>query len=173
MSVALAAEGCRVALAGRRADALQATASQIREAGGEALVCPVDVTDEESVARLFSAVEAEYGRLDVLFNNAGAVALGTPIDELDYADWRRVINVNLSGAFLCTREAFRLMKRQRPKGGRIINNGSVSAQTPRPGSAAYTSSKHGLTGLTRASALDGREHTSLWGSWTSGTHALR
>jgi len=152
-AVALAGAGFTVVVAGRRADALAAVAA---EAGAVALVC--DVRDEESVASVFAEVDARFGRLDVLFNNAGVGAPATPLEELELERWRAVIDTNLTGTFLCTREAFRLMKRQSPRGGRIINNGSLSAYVPRPLSAAYTASKHAITGLTRSTSLDGRAY---------------
>src|SRR5205085_1875603 len=141
-----------VVLAGRRAVALEQTA----EGSLRALAVPTDVTDEASVDALFARIEATYGRLDVLFNNAGAGAPGVPLEELTLEQWRRAIDVNLTGAFLCLRGAFRLMKRQTPRGGRVINNGSISATTPRPNSCPYTASKHAITGLTKSAALDGR-----------------
>jgi NAD(P)-dependent dehydrogenase (short-subunit alcohol dehydrogenase family) len=146
------AQGWRVALLGRRAEALTETAA----GAGAALVLPCDVTDEAQVAASFGAVEAAWGRLDVLFNNAGMSLPGAPIDEIAVADWRRLAAVNIDGMFLCARAAFGLMRRQTPQGGRIINNGSISAHVPRPGSAPYTLSKHAVTGLTRTLGLDGR-----------------
>lgn len=144
--------GWRVGLIGRRADALEQTA-----AGSDAaLVLPCDVTDETAVDAAFDHAVREWGRLDVLFNNAGALLISKLIDEISYDEWRRVTDVNITGMFLSARAAFRQMRRQDPKGGRIINNGSVSAQTPRPGSAPYTVSKHAVTGLTKTLALDGR-----------------
>ena len=148
--------GYRVVLAGRRADALEAAG---RESGAPAdhwLAVPTDVADEQSVAALFARTKEKFGRLDVLFNNAGTNAPGVPIDELPVEKWREVIDINLTGVFLCAREAFRLMKQQQPTGGRIINNGSISAHVPRPNSSPYTASKHGVSGLTKALGLDGR-----------------
>jgi NAD(P)-dependent dehydrogenase (short-subunit alcohol dehydrogenase family) len=153
VAVALAKEGWSVALAGRRADPLQETAAK---AGGRALPVPTDVTDETSVKALFDRTVAEFGRVDMVFNNAGAVAPGVPPDELTVAQWQAVVDVNLTGSFLCAREAFRVFKAQTPRGGRIINNGSVSAYVPRPNSSPYTATKHAISGLTRALALDGR-----------------
>jgi len=150
-------EGYRVALAGRRLHLLEAAAAEAG-AGERALPVPADVTDPAAVRALFAAVQARFGRLDVLFNNAGLAAPAVPLDELPLEAWRQVVDVNLTGAFLCTQAAFALMKAQDPRGGRIINNGSVSAQAPRPRSAAYTASKHALTGLTKSTALDGRVH---------------
>lgn len=156
VALGLLAEGYDVALAGRRADALTETLRVAGDSGVRAIAVPTDVTDEHSVHALFRVVRDRYGRVDLLFNNAGVNAPVVPIDELQPAAWRRVIDVNLTGAFLCTREAFALMKTQLPGGGRIINNGSVAAHVPRPHAAAYAASKHALTGLTRATALDGR-----------------
>jgi NAD(P)-dependent dehydrogenase (short-subunit alcohol dehydrogenase family) len=150
----LAADGWVVVIAGRRAAALAAVAAT---APGLDPV-PADVTDEASVRRLFGTAVDRHGRVDLLFNNAGVTAAATDIDEVALDHWNRVVAVNLTGAFLCTREAFRVMRRQRPPGGRIINNGSVSAQVPRPRSVAYTATKHAITGLTRATALDGRPY---------------
>ena len=150
---ALARDGGRVARAGRRADALEETA----KAGGDMLPVSTDVTDEASVRALFDRTVERYGRVDMLFNNAGAVAPGVPFDELTPAQWRAVVDVNLTGSFLCAREAFRVYKNQDPRGGRIINNGSISAYVPRPNSAPYTATKHAISGLTRSLALDGRK----------------
>src|SRR4029079_18992514 len=128
----------------------------VNTGSANALVLPTDVTDPESVTRAFDAVQKDFGRLDVLFNNAGINVPGATIDELTVEQWRSVVDVNLTGAFLCAREAFRLMKAQTPRGGRIINNGSISAYVPRPYSAPYTATKHGITGLTKSISLDGR-----------------
>jgi NAD(P)-dependent dehydrogenase (short-subunit alcohol dehydrogenase family) len=152
---ALAQAGFTVVLAGRRQEPLDAAAA---EAGSGAVALRCDVRDPASVDALFAEIEARFGRLDVLFNNAGIVAPPVPMDELTHEQWTAVVETNLTGAFLCTRAAFRLMKRQSPRGGRIINNGSLSAYVPRPRSAPYTATKHAITGLTRATALDGREH---------------
>jgi NAD(P)-dependent dehydrogenase (short-subunit alcohol dehydrogenase family) len=151
----LIAEGYLVSLAGRRVDVLEAAAAEL---GTKALVAQVDVTDATSVANLFDSVAATYGRLDLLVNNAGVVAPVVQFEDTSLQDWQRIVAANLTGVFLCMQAAFRIMKRQRPKGGRIINNGSVSATTPRPLSAPYTATKHGVTGLTKSGALDGREH---------------
>ena len=156
VSAGLAAAGFAVVLAGRRAEALAATAAGITRAGGRAWPIAADVCDEDSVRALFARIEKQCTRLDVLFNNAGASHRAAPLDDLSREEWQRVLDVNLTGAFLCTQQAFSMMKRQAPRGGRIINNGSVSAETPRPQSIAYAASKHGLTGLTRATALEGR-----------------
>jgi NAD(P)-dependent dehydrogenase (short-subunit alcohol dehydrogenase family) len=152
----LAAAGWRVAVTGRRLDAIEATAREIETHGGRALAKACDIGDPAQVLALFAAIEAEFGRLDLLFNNAGVSAPGVPMDELTYEQWKSVVDANLTGAFLCAQGAMRLMKKQRPMGGRIINNGSVSASTPRPNSAPYTATKHAITGLTKCIALDGR-----------------
>lgn len=149
--------GFRVVLAGRRADALQETIALAGDRA-DAVAVPTDVTDPSSVERLFQQAVDAFGRVDVLFNNAGVSAPGMPLEDVDFADWKRVVDVNLTGAFLCTQQAFRQMKRQTPAGGRIINNGSVSAQTPRPNSASYTATKHAITGLTKSTSLDGRKY---------------
>jgi NAD(P)-dependent dehydrogenase (short-subunit alcohol dehydrogenase family) len=156
-ALALLREGYAVVLAGRRREALEQTAAAGPDAG-RALVVPADVGDEDSVRALFETTRATFGRLDLLFNNAGTGAPAVPLEELTAEQWRRVVDVNLTGAFLCTRAAFRLMKDQVPRGGRIINNGSLSAHTPRPNSAPYTATKHAITGLTRSTALDGRKY---------------
>jgi NAD(P)-dependent dehydrogenase (short-subunit alcohol dehydrogenase family) len=156
-ALALARERFTVVLAGRTVAKLEAVAAEIGSAGGEALVVAADVGSAESVRNLFTTIEKQFGRLDLLFNNAGINAPPVPIDELPVDQWQAVVNVNLTGAFLCTREAFALMKRQRPRGGRIINNGSISAHLPRPNSAPYTATKHAITGLTKSAALDGRK----------------
>ncbi len=150
---ALLADGWRVALAGRRADRLRETSS-----GDDALVLPADVTSADSVAALFDAVRERWDRVDLLVNNAGIAAPPGDLDEISVADWQRVVDTNLTGAFLCARQAVRLMKTQTPRGGRIINNGSISAHSPRPGSAAYTATKHAITGLTKSISLDGRAY---------------
>ena len=157
-ALALAEADWTVVLAGRRPEPLEAVAQTIRAGGGDALAVPTDVTDEDSVEALFEEVRRLYGRLDLLFNNAGLFSPAVPFEDLTYAQWRQVVDINLSGVFLCTRAAFRLMKAQDPMGGRIINNGSISAQTPRPNSAPYTATKHAVTGLTKATALDGRKY---------------
>jgi NAD(P)-dependent dehydrogenase (short-subunit alcohol dehydrogenase family) len=157
-ALALLAEGYSVVLAGRRAEELRRTAAQGGPAIERALVVPADVTDPDSVRALFEATRDAFGRLDLLFNNAGTSAPAVPLEDLTVEQWRRVVDVNLTGVFLCTQAAFRMMKAQDPRGGRIINNGSVSAHAPRPLSAPYTATKHAITGLTRSIALDGREH---------------
>jgi NAD(P)-dependent dehydrogenase (short-subunit alcohol dehydrogenase family) len=151
---ALLREGFAVALAGRRRDALDETAS----GSDRTLVVPTDVGDPESVLKLFAEVKKRFGRLDVLFNNAGCGAPPVLLEDLTIEQWRRVVDVNLTGVFLCTQAAFRLMKEQNPRGGRIINNGSISAQVPRPNSAPYTATKHAIAGLTKSTALDGRKY---------------
>ncbi len=148
--------GWTVVLAGRRAEPLQALADEAKAKGQHALAVPTDVADPASVEALFARIEATYGRLDMLFNNAGVNAPAVPIDELPVEKWLSVININLTGVFLCARAAFALMRRQSPQGGRIINNGSISAHAPRPFSAPYTASKHAVSGLTKALSLDGR-----------------
>jgi NADP-dependent 3-hydroxy acid dehydrogenase YdfG len=156
-ALALLHAGYAVVLAGRRADALEQTRAQA-PTESNALVVPTDVRDEAAVAALFRITVERFGRLDVLFNNAGVGAPQIPIDGLSLAQWNEVVSVNLTGAFLCARAAFRLMREQRPQGGRIINNGSISAHTPRPLSAPYTAAKHAMTGLTKSLSLDGRIH---------------
>lgn len=155
-ALALAREGWAVVLAGRRADALAAVAAEAAQFGGEALAVPTDITDPASVRALFARTEEVFGRLDLLFNNAGIGAPAVPLEEITFEQWQAVVQTNLTGAFLCTQEAFKLMKRQNPRGGRIINNGSISAHAPRPNSAPYTATKHAITGLTKSTALDGR-----------------
>ncbi|MER7939213.1 SDR family oxidoreductase [Streptomyces sp. NBC_01693] len=157
VALTLTGAGWTVALAGRRAGALEETAAA---AGPGATVClPTDVGDPDSVAALFASVRERFGRLDLLFNNAGTFGPGaTPVEDLAYEDWRTVVDVNLTGTFLCAQAAYRLMKEQDPQGGRIINNGSVSAHAPRPHSVAYTATKHALTGLTKSLSLDGRPY---------------
>jgi NAD(P)-dependent dehydrogenase (short-subunit alcohol dehydrogenase family) len=157
-SLALVREGYAVALAGRRAEELQRTSDAGASLGGTTLVVPTDVTEPDSVRLLFDTVKQEFGRLDVLFNNAGTGAPPVPLEELAFEQWRRVVDVNLTGAFLCTQAAFRIMKQQEPRGGRIINNGSISAYVPRPNSAPYTATKHAISGLTKSTALDGRAY---------------
>ncbi|KIP89053.1 MULTISPECIES: SDR family oxidoreductase [Pseudomonas] len=154
---ALMADGFSLVLAGRRPEPLQALVEIARTRGQEAIAVPTDVRDPASVDALFASVEEVYGRLDVVFNNAGVNTPAVTLDELDVEQWRNVIDTNLNGVFLCARGAFRLMRKQTPQGGRIINNGSISAHTPRPYSSAYTTSKHAVLGLTKSLALDGRE----------------
>ena len=157
-ALALLQAGYRVVLTGRRADALKETAAKAGVLASNALPVPADLTDPAAVKALFAAIQAAHGRLDVLFNNAGMGAPAVPIDELSFEQWKAVVDINLTGVFLCTQAAFRMMKNQTPKGGRIINNGSISAYAPRPFSAPYTATKHAITGLTKAVSLDGRVH---------------
>ncbi len=155
-ALALLGEGYAVVLAGRRPEAIEETAA-LAGPTATALAVPTDVTDEGSVRALFDRTREAFGRLDLLFNNAGTGAPAVPLEEVTVEQWRRIVDVNLTGAFLCTQAAFRLMKTQTPRGGRIINNGSISAHAPRPRSAPYTATKHAITGLTKATALDGRD----------------
>ncbi len=157
VALALLKDGYRVALAGRRRERLEQTAKE-SGAGERALVVPTDVADQRSVRALFAATQERFGRLDLLFNNAGISAPGIPLEDLTLEQWQAVVNTNLTGMFLCTQEAFKLMKSQTPRGGRIINNGSISAHAPRPNSAPYTSTKHAVTGLTKSTSLDGRKY---------------
>jgi NAD(P)-dependent dehydrogenase (short-subunit alcohol dehydrogenase family) len=154
---ALMREGYAVVLVGRRADALNETAAAGASFGAKTLTIPSDVGDPAAVAALFAATKANFGRLDLLFNNAGMGAPAIPMEDLTFEQWQAVVNVNLTGPFLCTQQAIRMMKEQTPSGGRIINNGSISAHVPRPNSAPYTATKHAITGLTRATNLDGRK----------------
>ncbi len=159
-AVALAMHAARfqVVIAGRRIEELEATASQGADSGTTMVAISTDVSKPDSVLNLFQKVQQRFGRLDVLFNNAGTGLPATPIEEISYEQWTRVVDVNLTGAFLCAREAVKLMKCQTPQGGRIINNGSISAHVPRPNSAAYTATKHAITGLTKSLSLDGRAY---------------
>ena len=154
VALALMKEGYAVVLAGRRREALEETAQH----GGVSLVVPCDVTDPAAVQALFAATKERFGRLDLLFNNAGVFNAAVSIEEVPYAQWKAAVDVNLTGAFLCIQEAFKLMKDQSPRGGRIINNGSISAHAPRPNSAPYTATKHAITGLTKSASLDGRKY---------------
>ena len=157
VALALAKEGYSMALAGRRQEPLEATALALKGTNSQALVVPTDVADPASVRELFAKTKDEFGRLDLLFNNAG-ISTGGPLEDLTYERWKSVVDTNLTGTFLCTQEAFRIMKAQDPRGGRIINNGSISAHAPRPNSAPYTATKHGITGLTKVASLDGRKY---------------
>jgi len=157
-ALALSRNNYAVVLSGRRRNLLEDTAKSAEGWGGNTLVVPSDVANSESVKKLFAKTHDTFGRLDLLFNNAGLGAPPVPLEDLTVDQWQKVVDVNLTGSFLCTQEAFRIMKNQDPIGGRIINNGSVSAQTPRPRSIPYTATKHAITGLTRSTALDGREH---------------
>jgi NAD(P)-dependent dehydrogenase (short-subunit alcohol dehydrogenase family) len=159
VALALLRESYAVVLAGRRKEALEATASEGTTEGSRlAMVVPTDVGDPESVKALFAKTKATYGRLDLLFNNAGTGAPAIPLEDLTWEQWKTVVDANLHGTFLCTQEAIKIMKNQSPRGGRIINNGSISAHAPRPNSAPYTSTKHAITGLTKSTALDGRKY---------------
>jgi len=158
VSVALQGAGYSVVLAGRRAAELERTAGMVRPGGGQMLAVAADVSDPAAVCALFGAAKEAFGRLDLLFNNAGVGAPAVPMEELSYAQWSAVVSVNLTGAFLCAQEAIKMMKAQSPRGGRIINNGSISAHVPRPNSAPYTATKHAITGLTKCISLDGRKY---------------
>ena len=157
-AIALCDAGYATALVGRREEPLKETVTMIEASDARTLVAPADVSDPDSVISLFGRVREEFGRLDVLFNNAGVNAPGIPMEELTYEQWKNVVDINLTGAFLCAQQAVILMKSQKPQGGRIINNGSISAHAPRPNSAPYTSTKHAITGLTKCISLDGRKH---------------
>jgi NAD(P)-dependent dehydrogenase (short-subunit alcohol dehydrogenase family) len=157
-ALALMREGYAVVLAGRRREPLAATAAEAKALGTRVLVVPTDVARPASVKALFAKTKKAFGRLDVLFNNAGLFGTPALLEDLTPEQWKQVVDVNLTGAFLCTQEAFRLMKSQRPRGGRIINNGSISAHAPRPDSAPYTATKHAITGLTKSASLDGRKY---------------
>jgi NAD(P)-dependent dehydrogenase (short-subunit alcohol dehydrogenase family) len=157
-ALALLKAGWRVVLAGRRADALEATRSAAGNLAGHAISVPTDATDPAAVKALFAATKEAFGRLDLLFNNAGTGAPAIPLEDLTIEQWKSVVDINLSAVFYCTQEAFRMMKSQTPRGGRIINNGSISAHAPRPFSSPYTATKHGITGLTKATSLDGRAY---------------
>jgi NAD(P)-dependent dehydrogenase (short-subunit alcohol dehydrogenase family) len=158
VALALLKDGYSVALAGRRMEMLEKTAVEAGAAASRALPVATDVSNPESVRALFAKTREKFGRLDLLFNNAGVNAPGIPIEELTYDQWKAVVDINLTGPFLCTQEAIKLMKSQTPMGGRIINNGSISAHAPRPNSAPYTSTKHAITGLTKSTSLDGRKY---------------
>ena len=170
-AVALAKAGYALVLAGRRQEPLEAAAGEIEKAGGQAVAVTADVGDPASVEALFKACADRFGRLDVLFNNAGTGSPAVPMDELPISEWQKVVNANLNGAFYCTREAFRMMRHQTPMGGRIINNGSISAYVPRPFSAPYTATKHAITGLTRSTSLDGRPYDIVCGQIDIGNAA--
>ena len=158
VATALLADGYRVVFAGRRAEPLQQAIAQAGAAPEQALAVPTDVANPESVVALFAQAKSTFGRLDVLFNNAGVGAPPVNLEDLPFAQWKSVVDINLTGAFLCTQQAIRLMKDQTPRGGRIINNGSISAHAPRPNSAPYTATKHAITGLTKSTSLDGRKY---------------
>ena len=157
-ALALLAAGYSVVLAGRRADALEKSIAEAGNNASRALAVPTNVADPQSVASLFATTKEKFGRLDVLFNNAGTGAPAIPLEELSFEQWKNVVDINLTGSFLCTQAAIRIMKDQTPRGGRIINNGSISAHAPRPNSAPYTSTKHAITGLTKSTSLDGRKY---------------
>ena len=158
-ALALLAEGYSVALAGRRKDQLERVATAAGTAKSRALVVPTDVADPGSIRNLFARTKEAFGRLDLLFNNAGIGAPAIPMEDLTYEQWKAVVDINLTGSFICTQEAIKIMKAQDPRGGRIINNGSISAHSPRPGSIAYTATKHAITGLTKSISLDGRPYS--------------
>ncbi len=158
VALALLREGYSVVLAGRRPEPLEQTAAEGKGAGSSSLVVPTDVSDPAAIRTLFARTKETFGRLDVLFNNAGIGAPGVPLEDLTFEQWKAVVDTNLTGSFVCTQEAFKIMKSQDPRGGRIINNGSISAHTPRPNSSPYTSTKHAITGLTKATSLDGRKY---------------
>ena len=157
-AMTLADDGWTVVLAGRRIGPIEEVASEINSKNGTAIAVVTDAADPQSVKNLFDHTQKTFGRLDLLFNNAGTNAPGVSLEDLTFEQWTTVVNVNLTGVFLCTQEAFKIMKKQTPMGGRIINNGSISAHVPRPGSAPYTATKHGVTGLTRSTSLDGRKY---------------
>jgi len=158
VAIALAQNGYSLVLAGRRLERLEPTALEVKQANAQALVVPTNVTDPASVAELFAKTKDTFGRLDLLFNNAGYGGRGVLLEDLTIEQWKAVIDTNLTGTLLCTQQAFKIMKDQEPRGGRIINNGSVGAHSPRPNSAPYTASKHGITGLTKVTSLDGRKY---------------
>jgi NAD(P)-dependent dehydrogenase (short-subunit alcohol dehydrogenase family) len=158
VALGLAGAGYAVAVAGRRREPLEETVREASKSGPQAIAVVADVGDPASVRNLFGKVHEAFGRLDLLFNNAGLVAPSLPLEELTYEQWKVVVDTNLTGAFLCTQQAIKLMKIQQPRGGRIINNGSISAQSPRPYSAPYTATKHGISGLTKSTALEGRSY---------------
>lgn len=170
-ALALLEAGWAVVLAGRRREPLEQTAEEGKTFGQPVLVVPTDVADPASVAALFAETKRAFGRLDLLFNNAGINYPGVALEELTYEQWKAVVDINLTGSFLCTQEAFRLMKDQQPQGGRIINNGSISAHAPRPDSAPYTSTKHAITGLTKTTSLDGRKYNIACGQIDIGNAA--
>jgi NAD(P)-dependent dehydrogenase (short-subunit alcohol dehydrogenase family) len=158
VALALLREGYTVALAGRRKDALEATVAEARVSAPRTLVVPTDVADPAAIRNLFARTKDTFGRLDLLFNNAGIGAPPVPLEDLPYEQWKAVVDTNLTGSFICTQEAIKIMKDQEPRGGRIINNGSISAHAPRPNSVAYTSTKHAITGLTKSTSLDCRKY---------------
>src|SRR5947199_799429 len=171
VAVALAGEGYSVVVAGRRTEPLEAGAGEGARLRAPMLSVPTDVRDTRSVKALFAKTKEAFGRLDLLFNNAGSGAPPVPLEDVTFEQWTSVVDVNLTGAFLCTQEAFKLMKSQQPRGGRIVNNGSISAHAPRPNSAPYTATKHAITGLTRSAALDSRKYDIACGHIDIGTAA--
>jgi NAD(P)-dependent dehydrogenase (short-subunit alcohol dehydrogenase family) len=171
VALALMKDGYAVVLAGRRQDKLEETAAEGKSNSGQGLVVPTDVSDPASIKALFAKTKETYGRLDVLFNNAGIGAPAVPLEDLPIETWKKVVDTNLTGIFLCTQEAIRIMKAQDPRGGRIINNGSISAHTPRPRSAAYTATKHAVTGLTKQTSLDCRAYNITCGQIDIGNAA--
>jgi NAD(P)-dependent dehydrogenase (short-subunit alcohol dehydrogenase family) len=173
VTLALLADGYRVVLAGRHRETLEQTLREAGSAGNRAWVFPADVSDPESVRALFAETRKVFGRLDLLFNNAGIFPPSVPLEDLSFEQWKTALDVNLTGAFLCTREAFRIMKAQVPRGGRIINNGSVSAHAPRPDSVPYTATKHAIAGLTKSTSLDGRKYDIACGQIDIGNAATR
>ena len=170
-AMALLQAGYAVVLAGRRVERLEAAVAEAGPLGAQALIVPADVREPASVRALFAKTQERFGRLDLLFNNAGVVSPAAPLEELDLEHWRAAVDVNLTGTFLCLQEAFKLMKSQSPRGGRIINNGSLSAHVPRPNFAAYTATKHAITGLTKAASLEGRRHNIACGQIDIGNAA--
>jgi NAD(P)-dependent dehydrogenase (short-subunit alcohol dehydrogenase family) len=171
VSLALMKDGYAVVLAGRRQDKLEETASEGKSNSGQSLVVPTDVSEADSIRALFAKAKATFGRLDVLFNNAGIGAPAVPLEDLPFETWKKVIDTNLTGMFLCTQEAIKIMKAQDPRGGRIINNGSISAHAPRPRSVAYTATKHAVTGLTKSTSLDCRAYNICCGQIDIGNAA--
>ena len=171
VAIGLLEDGYAVVLAGRRVDRLDQTVQEAGAFGARALRVPTDVRDPVAVQALFAATRDRFGRLDLLFNNAGVALRGAPLEDVTIDEWRSIVDVNVTGAFLCTQQAFRLMKNQQPQGGRIINNGSISAHAPRPHSAPYTATKHAITGLTKSTALDGRRYNIACGQIDIGNAA--
>ncbi|HYM98443.1 MAG TPA: SDR family oxidoreductase, partial [Aestuariivirgaceae bacterium] len=171
VALTLARAGYGVVMAGRRSEPLEEAVKEADTSGARTLAIPADVTDKASVAALFERTRAEFGRLDLLFNNAGTFTPAVPLEDLSFEQWQSVVATNLTGPFLCTQQAFRLMKAQNPRGGRIINNGSISAKAPRPLSAPYTATKHAITGLTKSTALDGRAYNIACGQIDIGNAA--
>ena len=170
-ALALMKDGWSVVFAGRRKDMLEAAANEGKATGARSLVVPTDVSNPEAIKALFARTKDTFGRLDLLFNNAGGGAPPVPLEDLTYEQWTTVVNANLTGVFLCTQEAFKIMKAQDPRGGRIINNGSISAHAPRPNSAPYTATKHAVTGLTKSTSLDGRKYDIVCGQVDVGNAA--